>query len=179
MNRNEFITELTEKLAHLPKAERAEVIGYYCELIDDGLENGQDEEDLLRSFASPDEIVKQLEERLFCPRGKNIRYLGLKRGLLIGTCPVWLPLFVSGYAVLASLVCVAAALSIASGLYFLLSFYLMTKGLLPGLFQCGASIMFSGLSVLFWIGTEKLWKLSVTFTKYANRSVRRLFQREV
>ena len=179
MNRNEFITELTEKLAHLPKAERAEIIGYYRELIDDGLENGQTEEEILRSFDSPDEIAKQLAERPFCPREAKIRHLGLKRGLLIGTSPVTLPLFIAGYAVLVSLFCAVAALSIASGLYFLLSFYLMTKGLLPGLFQCGASIMLSGLSILFWLGTEKLWKLSVTFTKYTNRSVKRLFQKEV
>ena len=67
MNRNEFITELTEKLAHLPKAERAEIIGYYRELIDDGLENGQTEEEILRSFDSPDEIARAVGRTAFLP----------------------------------------------------------------------------------------------------------------
>ena len=62
MNRNEFIGSLIAGLGAAPENEKAEIVGYYNELIDDGVESGKSEEEVIASFGEPGEIVRGTAE---------------------------------------------------------------------------------------------------------------------
>lgn len=60
MNKNKFLEELSKNLSKLPNKERKILIDFYSELIDDKIEGGQSEEEVIASFGS----VNVLSERL-------------------------------------------------------------------------------------------------------------------
>ena len=60
MNQEEFLQQLAAVLAPLSDAERARVIDYYREMICDGVENGEDEEELIAGFGAVRDIAAQI-----------------------------------------------------------------------------------------------------------------------
>ncbi|MDO5601317.1 MAG: DUF1700 domain-containing protein [Oscillospiraceae bacterium] len=60
MNRETFLAALCGCLSALNEAERAQVVSYYEELIDDAVENGGSEEEVLSSFDAPEAIARQI-----------------------------------------------------------------------------------------------------------------------
>ena len=59
MNREEFISELNERIKNNP--DHNDIISYYFELISDKMDSGYSEEDAVASLGSLDEIVKNIE----------------------------------------------------------------------------------------------------------------------
>lgn len=62
MNQKEFLQQLGSELAPLSDMERARVIDYYREMICDGIENGEDEANLIAGYGSPRDIAAQILE---------------------------------------------------------------------------------------------------------------------
>mgnify|MGYP002556253563 FL=1 len=60
MDRQEFISRLTQCLGGM--AERDEILSYYGELIDDGVESGKSEQEVIAGFAPPEEIARGVAE---------------------------------------------------------------------------------------------------------------------
>ena len=60
MRKQDFIKELRINLSFLPKEEIEDRISFYCELIDDKIEEGLKEEDAIKSIGSVDEIINQI-----------------------------------------------------------------------------------------------------------------------
>ena len=60
MDRQEFISRLTRCLDGM--AERDEILSYYGELIDDGVESGKSEQEVIAGFAPPEEIARGVAE---------------------------------------------------------------------------------------------------------------------
>ncbi len=60
MTKQEFIDRLTNELSQLDIGEQAGVIDYYNEMIDDGIENGKDETEMIESFGDPKQIADLL-----------------------------------------------------------------------------------------------------------------------
>lgn len=60
MTRNKYLKELRSFLGKLPKEDRKRILEFYNELIDDKLEAGQSEEEILGEFGSPEELAKQI-----------------------------------------------------------------------------------------------------------------------
>ncbi|WP_432662382.1 DUF1700 domain-containing protein [Wukongibacter baidiensis] len=59
MNKNEFLTELSNLLSSLPSDERQDILFDYEEHFSIGLEEGKTEEDIIDSLGSPKTIAKQ------------------------------------------------------------------------------------------------------------------------
>ena len=50
MNKQEFIVALCDRLVGLPEQEVEDRIGFYCEMIDDRIEDGLSEEDAVAAI---------------------------------------------------------------------------------------------------------------------------------
>ena len=53
MRKQEFLDELAHNLSLLPPEERLRWLRFYEEIIDDGLEDGLDEDEIIASFGNP------------------------------------------------------------------------------------------------------------------------------
>ncbi|MCR5112548.1 MAG: DUF1700 domain-containing protein [Acholeplasmatales bacterium] len=100
MNKREFLNELESRLQGLPKNEIEERIGFYDEMIQDMVDDGKSEEDVIYSLGSMDDIVRQIAgetkmSSLVKERIKPKRSIGgLEIVLLILGFPLWFPLLI-------------------------------------------------------------------------------------
>ena len=61
MNKQAFIDTLTARTAGLPESERARLVAYFTEIIDDSIEDGVPEDEAVAALGSPDELLRELE----------------------------------------------------------------------------------------------------------------------
>ena len=60
MTKQVFLNELAAALHSLPREERYRTLGYYDELIDDRMEDGQSEEDAVASLGEPQQVAREM-----------------------------------------------------------------------------------------------------------------------
>ena len=60
MTKQLFLNELAAALHSLPREERYRTLGYYDELIDDRMEDGQSEEDAVASLGEPQQVAREI-----------------------------------------------------------------------------------------------------------------------
>ena len=103
MNTKEFIDKLQKKLRTLPKAEAAERISFYLEMIDDGIEEGLSEEEAIARIGSIEEIAGQIVSEANADEGKALsgksKLSPLEWALVIIGSPIWLPIFIAAMAI--------------------------------------------------------------------------------
>lgn len=101
MKKTEFIKTLTSKLNGYPYEVIKNAASYYSELIDDAVEDGKTEEEIIASLGSIDDIVstilKDVPLRKFVVekvRPKH-RLVGWEIALIVLGFPVWFPLLMA------------------------------------------------------------------------------------
>lgn len=108
MNKTEFLAELEKNLNGLPKADIDERLSFYSEMIDDKLEEGQSEEEIIAGFGPVEDIAAQIIGdtpivKIVKEKAKPKRALRTWEVVLIVLgFPVW-------GSILVALVCVAIA----------------------------------------------------------------------
>ena len=186
MNKQEFLSALARELDSLPREEREQTLTYYGELIDDRLEDGQDEGEVIQTLGNPKAVAQALlgEEQPQLPnRGLRVWVIVL---LVLGF-PLWgsllltaavmvlcvflclfLPAFVLG--VLALSLLAGAVLGVAGT-----PFLIADTGLAAGLFQLGLAVGMLGLAALcalgFWYTGKATAKAGKAFWRCLQRSV--------
>ena len=60
MTKNEFLSELREKLQGLPPADIDERVSFYEEMIDDRVDEGEKEEDIIEEIGDVDDVVMEI-----------------------------------------------------------------------------------------------------------------------
>lgn len=60
MNREQFLTQLSEHLSTLPRNERDDILNDYNEYFEDGLLEGKSESEIAENLGSPEWIAKEL-----------------------------------------------------------------------------------------------------------------------
>ena len=60
MTKNEFLSELREKLQGLPPADIDERVSFYEEMIDDRVDEGEREEDIIEEIGDVDDVVMEI-----------------------------------------------------------------------------------------------------------------------
>ena len=109
MTRNEFAEALGARLSGLPREDRTRAVSYYCEMIDDRIEDGMTEPAAVAALGPIDDIVKETLEgvplhRLVKERMRPRRTLSAGEiTLIVLGSPVWLPLLVAAAAVVLTL----------------------------------------------------------------------------
>ena len=109
MRKQAFLDQLRGRLGGIPEAELNERLTFYCEAIDDRVEEGLTEEEAVAAMGSVEEIAEQIIaeiplSKLAKERIKPKRRLGVMAILLIilGS-PIWLSLGIAAAAVMLSL----------------------------------------------------------------------------
>ena len=186
MTKLEFILALKDKLSHLPQNEVAERLNFYCEIIEDRVEEGLSEQEAVAAVGSVEDIAAQIasEIPLRAPAKRKKRQPAWVIVLLALGCPAWLSLLFAAVAVALSLY--AAAWSVIVSLWATFaaligsSVGVLGGGLVlafsansvVGMAMIGVGIVLAGLSVLFFVlckvatdGVALLTKKTVLWTK--------------
>jgi uncharacterized membrane protein len=193
MRKQEFLDMLKAKLSRLPSAEVEERLSFYCEMIDDRIEEGLSEEEAVSAVGSVDEIAAQIAADIPLSKiaKKNIkpkrRLAAWEIVLLVLGFPIWFTLLVvavsvafSLYAVLWSLVAVVWAVfgalagcafgGIVAGVGFAFG-----ANALSGIALFGAGLVLAGLSIFLFFGSVEATDGVVTLTKKIVLLIKRCF----
>lgn len=177
MTKEQFWEELLPRLAFLPEEEQKRLTEYYSELLLDGLENGQREEEILAGFGNVDDIVRKVTEEYEASQlpasGSSIPYSDSFQppkqrkwtGVWIATSILWVPLliaafilYIAGWIILLALA-VCAVCMIPAGGALLFKGVVSLGTLLPGgLTHIGYGLVSCGLALLFGVATIILCK---------------------
>ncbi|MBQ3048431.1 MAG: DUF1700 domain-containing protein [Oscillospiraceae bacterium] len=195
MNKQEFLSELSNWLSGFTQDEIDERVNFYSEMIDDRMEEGLSEEEAVRDIGTVDEIVSQIIEetplvKIVKNKIKPKRKLNAwEIVLLIVGFPVWLPLliatiavvlslYVSLWAVIISLWAAAVAVigcaigGIVAGIMFI-----CTENALSGVAMIGAALACGGIAVFMCYGCNAATKGVLKLTKKIAIGIKNLFVR--
>jgi len=173
MLRDEFLTLLG---GQVDPGERERVCGYYAEMIDDRMEAGEDEAEVIAGFGDLRGVVQALEvQRKVRAFNEKPSMSGGAAALIAAVClfasPVALPLAITllvlfftmhvvAFSVLASLVAAMAAVGVAGIAAFVAGIAALFLRPLDGLFAMGAGLVCMGLGLAGAWGTVKLLVLT-------------------
>lgn len=189
MTHEEFQMRLWEALSTLPPIERQKAADYYHELILDAIENGGQEEEVIASLGS----IEEIRDKTLVEYGQSLPYsnsrntlrttltaIGLPFAILIGIplAAAALALYLSGWAVIASLWVSAAAMAACLPLGILSGCFLFGQSATAALFQMGAGVLAAGLGLLLGAGMLALTRLYIRFTRWLWRSITGLFHKK-
>lgn len=195
MNKAEFLARLRKALAGLPQEDIEKSLDFYSEMIDDRMEDGFSERDAVAAAGSIDEIARQVLSETSLGRivresmRPSRRLRRWETSLLIVGSPLWLPLLLSAaavalalyltvWAVIASLYAADLALAVSSaagiaGIFF----YGLASRTAAAVFSLGFALACAGASILlfFVFGSVSRWVLRLG--RLCVNSVKKLFIR--
>lgn len=192
MNKQEFLSELKNRLAGIPQKDIDQTIEFYEELILDKMEEGQLEEEAIASLDSIDEIVKATLSNVSIPKLVKEKFAP-KRSLktweivvIAATSIIWVPLAIALLSIILSLyvglwsgVIALAASTVSVGALSLIIvggiLDLCTGHVASGIFTIGLALAFLGISLLLGLLTVKLSKLMVVLCKKIILWIKSLF----
>lgn len=197
MTKNEFRTEVYNRLKGIPEEDLARSLDYYSEMIDDRIEDGLTEDEAVAALGSVDSIVSQIgaehsipeavSESTAKPVRQRRKLCTWQIVLLILGAPLWLPLLLAAaiivlavYIVLWSVIVVlyAADLALAAGAVggIISAAVLSFSGeMLQAGFMLGAGLICGGLAVLLFFVCNLAAKGVILLTKKSALGINRIF----
>ena len=168
MTKQEFSDKLRKALAGLPKEETEERVSFYCEMIEDRMEEGASEEEAVAGVGSVEKIAERILSKM--PIGKIVKErVSHKRErstlqilLIVLGFPVWFPLLLAAGVIVLSIYLVIFSLFLslwavdlalgacALGGFVLAALSLVRGDLLPALAVFGISVFSAGAAILFY-----------------------------
>lgn len=109
MNKQDFLSQLRERLGGLPQNEVEERVSFYGEMIDDRIEDGLPEDEAVAAVGSVDAAAEEILAdiplaKIVVKSMRSKRHLSaLEIVFLVVGSPVWLSLLIAVFAVLFSL----------------------------------------------------------------------------
>ncbi len=193
MTKQEFILALRDKLNNFPTQEVEERISFYCEIIEDNIEDGLTEEQAISKLGSVDEIASQIASQI--PLAKIVKHNAKPKRylktwevvLLIVGSPIWFSLLVALFAVVISVYAtlwavvgvfggiavgfvVGGPLAVIAG-----GIFIFVKSVAEGLTVIGAGLVLAGVGIIFIFLSKILSKLLVKFTKLISLALKKAF----
>ena len=181
MRKNEFLSELRQRLKGLPKEDLDNRISFYEEMIDDRIDEGISEEDAVAEIGTVDEVVKQIAEetplaRLVKERTKPKRSLrAWEIVLLVLGFPLWFPLMLVGLVlclvfyilvwILVIVTYVVEASLIVSSIGSLVVFFAYLGSGEISMLALGSSIICAGGALLFFFACVGATKVTLKLSK--------------
>lgn len=195
MNKIDFICEMNSRLYGLPEEDVNKSIDYYCELIEDSIEDGKSEEEAVEALGEIDEIVSQIMmdvplSKIVKAKAKPSRALRVwEIILLVLGSPIWLSLlitlfsvilavYISLWAVVVSFYAVVLSVAVSTLVVIVGTFVSLFKGLfLNSLIFLSLALICAGLTILLFIGTNYLAKGTFFLGKLCVKGIKRMFVR--
>ncbi len=193
MNKIDFICEMNSRLYGLPEEDINKSIDYYCELIEDNVEDGKSEEDAVAALGDINEIVSQIMldiplTKLVKAKVKPSRTLRVWEVIfLVLGSPIWLSLlialfsvvlavYISIWAVVVSFYAVVLSLAVSTLAVIVGVFVSLFKGLfLNSLIFLSLTLICAGLTMLLFIGTNFFARGTFILGKLCVKGTKRMF----
>lgn len=193
MTKQEFINKLESKLSGLPQKEVSERISFYCEMIDDRIEEGLSEEDAVKDMGSTDEIAAQIVSdipltKLVKSKVKPKRTLRAWEIVLIAVgSPIWITLLAVVFSVIITLYAVLWVLVVCAWAIFaslaacapagiaVCVIFIISGNLVTGLAMLGAGLVCGGLAIFAFIGSKAATEGVVLLTKTVILGIKHCF----
>ena len=195
MTKNEFIAALKSKLSGLPQNELDERLEFYCEMIEDKIEDGATEEEAVSSIGSVEDVSDRVLadvpfSSIVKEKIKNSRALSAwEIVLLVLGFPIWFSLLASVFAVALSIYVSIWAVVIslwAADLSFVVGVpgglvvsvvYFANGASFNAIMLICAAVVCAGLAILFYFLCKLITKGILILTKkmiiYAKRKITR------
>ena len=161
MLKQEYLKQLRKSISSLPKAEIAERINFYSEMIDDLVEEGLTENEATAKIGTISDISRQIITD-FDPKRANggaKQLSGFDIAMMIIGAPVWFPLLVAAAAIV-------------------LSFYIVIWSLMLAVWAVEAPFyIFAFISKYLLIFSINATKCTALFTKSSFESILKLIKR--
>lgn len=192
MTKGEFLNRLAYALSALPQQERDKVLAYYSELIDDKIESGKTEQEVIFEFGDINVLAQNIliENNIYINKPKsNKTYLKpLIIVLLILFSPAIFGIFMGLFGVAIGLACALFAIIFAifitsvafalSGIAcFFSSFIIIPTSPAYGILQMGCGLFLAGASLFLFMGTYYLTKAILKLVKLIYNSIRNAFSK--
>ncbi len=193
MNKNEFITQLQNKLSNLSQEDIQKSVDYYSEMIDDRIEDGLTEKEAVEAIGSVEEIAQQILMETPLPKlvkAKVTPKRSMKSweiALIIIGFPLWLPLiitaasivfsvFVTIWSVIISLYAVVFSLFASAAACIFAMFVEFTAGnIAHGVLALGASLICAGIAILLFLLFNQVAKLIIKLCKLIVNAIKSCF----
>lgn len=193
MTKQEFLIRLQKGLSGLPQDDLEERLNFYCEMIDDRMEDGLSEDEAVGEIGDADEIISQIiadipltkivKEKIKPKRAHRAWEIVL---LALGS-PIWLSLLIAAFAVVFSVyavlwaliialwaaeiaLCGCALACVAAGVLFVLKGHFLT-----GAAAAGAGLVSAGIAIFFFFGCLAATKGILRFTKKTTVFIKHCF----
>ncbi len=191
MNKQEFLKQLTSALSGLPQEEVRKTVDYYAEIIDDAVEDGKEESEIISSFDAVGEIAERVINET--PIRKFVTADVKKRNISVGAVvliivgsPVWLPILIAIFAILLSiyitvwsviisLFAVFAALALSAVAMIILAPIMAFARPVKAIFAFGLALLCAGLAVFMFYISVWSARLVIKFTVFLARAVKNSF----
>ena len=201
MNKKEFLDDLAYRLSYMDKIEKDDIINYYNELIEDGIETGKTESEVIADLGSIDNIIKRVDpnnknkvsdDRIYYdeydektntekkPENKKLsRNDKLVLGIVIAvvTFPLWFGLLMGLIGLLIGIVCGSIGIGVVGIACIFSGFVAMSGSFASGLFIAGAGFILMGLDVIIIPLIVKLIKwligLVIKFVKWLTGNLKK------
>lgn len=184
MTKTGFLKQLRKKISKLPPEERQRVLEYYGELIEDEIESGSSEEEAVSRRGSAEEIARRTiaQYREACQEGEYVRGrrrhgFGARLTIALVSFPIWLPVYISVWAVLISLAASAVALLLCGILGVFPFGALITTHPAVGWVQVGVCLSGAGIGGLLAAAGWMLCRWWVRFSGWLLRGIRWSFRK--
>ena len=186
MRKSEFLYELRRALSGLPQSDVEERVYFYSEMIDDRIEEGLSEEEVVAGIGSPHDVAEQIKADLFAPEGKENKkekkkskwhWGPLEIVLVILAAPLILSVgsgilgtmisvYASVWATIISLwACVVALWGVALAGIVAGFGMMLTGNSIPGLAVIALAIFSAGFSIFMFFAAHLAGKWTVILTK--------------
>ena len=182
MRKSEFLYELRRALSGLPQNDVEERISFYSEMIDDRMEEGLSEEEVVAGIGSPHDVAEQIKADLYAPEVKEkkkskwhwgpleILLVILAAPFIISVGSGFLGTVVSVYAgiwagIISLWACVVALWGVALGGVIAGVGMLLTGASIPGLAVIATAIFSAGASIFMFFAAHLAGKWTVILTK--------------
>lgn len=194
MNKNDFLNQLTSALSGLPQEEVKKTLDYYSEIIDDAVEDGDDEQEVIARLGSIDDIAEKIINET--PIRKfvkdNVKSYNMSIPviiLLIIGSPIWISLLTAAFAVVlslyaaiwsvvASLFAVFAALALSGVALIIASPFLIPVKPVEAMFSFGTALVCAGLSLFLFFLSVWSAKLVIRLTVLIGRKIKDMFMKK-
>ena len=193
MNKIEFLTVLRERLQGLPEEDINKSIDFYCEMIDDRVEDGMSEAEAVDALGNIEEIISQILSEVSLPKLVKEK-VKPKRALkaweivlLVLGAPLWIPLlaaviltvlaiYLSVWTVIISLYAVDLSIAVSGLACIGVAVALLFDGqIVPAGVVFGAGLVCMGLSILLLFAVNLVTKGILWVSKKVLLGIKGLF----
>lgn len=162
MKQNEFLNKLKIHLYNIPKDEQNRIIEYYSEIINDKIDDGQDEEQVIAELGSPSDIANSVIEDYRENENKN--KLKPKKSASIGKI-IWFTVLIP-FALIAivflgamiALFLLTSFIMVIGGLGYVVCSFALFAQFPVGVFQLGIGLTSCALGIFAGYGCNLLRK---------------------